>query len=135
MSVFCCPFVNFMLLYEYSVPFHSFSFTMYKAYHDKNWIIGLWKFNDRVPKEELCDLASKWADDQNYIQLYVRKVSKDQNGIGFTYQYETVGGPDNAENQKKAFDEYIEKNKDILLKKFGISLVGWDIASSAISIK
>lgn len=86
-------------------------------------IMGIWKFSDKIPVEDLVKLAQKWADeDKNYLQLYVRKVSKDQFGIGFTYD---IKGRDN----KEAHDEYFDKVSDSLKRQFGNDLAGWDIAT------
>lgn len=92
--------------------------------------MGLWKFSDRISYKNLSDVASKWAaEDSNYLQLYLRKVSKDQIGIGFTYQI-----PE-GKDSKMAQDEYFDKTSDILKRNFGNDLVGWDIASPIQLIK
>ena len=92
--------------------------------------MGLWKFSSKVPREDLVKLAEKWsAEDQNYLQLYVRKVSKDQNGIGFTYQF-----PEGAD-AKEAQDAYFGKTSDYLKRNFGNDLAGWDMASTVTVIK
>lgn len=92
--------------------------------------MGLWKFSSKIPKEDLVKFAEQWAaEDPNYLQLYVRKVSKDQNGIGFTYQI-----PEGIDTQK-AHDEYFDKTSDILKRNFGNDLAGWDIASTVMVIK
>ena len=96
---------------------------------EQNLIMGLWKFSEKISKDELVELAQKWAEeDKNYLQLYVRKASKDQNGIGFTYK---VANSD----VKETHDEYFEKTSDYLKKKFGNDLAGWDISSPVIIIK
>jgi len=89
--------------------------------------MGLWKFRDRVSVEDLCSLAERWAaEDPSYLQLYVRKVSKDQYGIGFAYQLPA---------DKPGHSEYFERVSDQLKKLFGNDLVGWDIASPVRVIK
>lgn len=96
----------------------------------KNLIMGLWKFSDKISKEELSEVANKWAaEDPNYLQLYIRKVSKDQNGIGFTYQI-----PEDKDG-KIAQEEYLHTASDFLKRKFGNDLVGWDIATPVWVIK
>lgn len=89
----------------------------------QNLVMGIWKFSDKIPVEDLVKLAQKWAkEDENYSQLYVRKVSKDQYGIGFTYNPK-------GQDLKKAYDEYHYKVSDSLRRQFGNDLVGWDIAT------
>jgi len=93
-------------------------------------IMGIWKFSEKIPVETLVELAQNWAkEDENYLQLYVRRVSKDQYGIGFTYDVE------GQEDLKKFYDEYHYRVSDVLRRQFGNDLAGWDIASSAYIIK
>lgn len=93
-------------------------------------IVGLWKFSDKISVEELGKVAEKWAaEDPNYLQLYIRKVSKDQYGIGFSYQI-----PEEA-NPREYHDKYFNEVSDKLKRMFGNDLAGWDIASKAWQIK
>ena len=92
----------------------------------KNLIMGLWKFHERVGEKDLREVADEWASDDKYTQLYIRKVSKDQLGIGFAY----VGN-----GTKEAHDKYFDRTSDQLKRKFGNDLVGWDIASTSTLIK
>jgi hypothetical protein len=113
-------------LYVNIIVFRSFTFLSFTSLmlQEKNWIMGLWKFNDRVSTKTLNEVAEKWAaEDPNYLQLYIRKVSKDQMGIGFTYNV-----PEDK-NGKVAMDEYMDRTSDYLKRNFGNDLVGWDIAS------
>jgi len=89
-------------------------------------IMGLWKFHERVSESELLEVANKWAEDPKYTQLYIRKVSKDQLGIGFCYE---------GEGTKESHNEYFDRTSDMLKRKFGNDLVGWDISSSSTLIK
>ena len=91
--------------------------------------IGLWKFHERVPEKDLLDTALELSQDKNYLNLYIRKVSKDQNAIGFTYDAK------DREDNKQAFDDYQYETSEKLKRKFGNDLVGWDLSSSAIIIK
>ena len=91
--------------------------------------MGLWKFSDRVSKEQLQEVAEKWAEDPKYLQLYVRKTSTNQNGIGFTYDY---SHQKSTEGQNK---EYMDPVMDALKRQFGNDLVGWDVASPVQVIK
>ncbi|MBI2065329.1 MAG: hypothetical protein HYT62_04765 [Candidatus Yanofskybacteria bacterium] len=91
--------------------------------------MGLWKFSDRVTIEQLIELAKKAADNPKYLQVYIRKCSKDQYGIGFTYDY---SDREPTEGQNK---EYMDPVMDSLKKQFGNDLVGWDIASPTWIIK
>jgi len=97
---------------------------------EKKWVMGLWKFSGKVSTKELNNVASKWAaEDPNYLQLYIRKVSKDQMGIGFTYQLAK------DVDTKAGHDEYFERTSDYLKRNFGNDLVGWDIASAVWVVK
>ncbi len=93
---------------------------------NKNLIMGLWKFHERVGGKDLIEVTNEWAKDEKYVQIYIRKVSKDQSGIGFSYE---------GDGTKEAYEEYFNKTSDQLKRKFGNDLVGWDIASSSILIK
>ena len=88
--------------------------------------MGLWKFHERVGEKELIEVATEWANNEKYTQLYIRKVSKDQLGIGFAHQ---------GDGTKEAHDIYFDETSDKLKRKFGNDLVGWDIASSSTLIK
>jgi len=90
----------------------------------------MWKFDSKISVEDLGEIAKQWSkEDENYIQLYIREVSKDQMGIGFTYRL--------AEDRdaKEAYRAYFNKTTDFLKRKFGNDLVGWDISSSVWVIK
>lgn len=89
-------------------------------------ITGLWKFSDKISKEDVAKLGEEFAKDPNYEQLYVRKCSKDQYGLGFTYKYDGT---------QKGYNDYSEETKDALYKRFGVALAGWDYGSSTIVIK
>ena len=89
-------------------------------------VLGLWKFHQNVGGNNLVELAQEWAKDTKYSQLYVRKVSKDQFGIGFAYD---AGGTSQGQ------DEYFNITSDKLKRMFGNDLVGWDISSTADLIK
>ncbi|HEU5114938.1 MAG TPA: hypothetical protein VFT82_04205 [Candidatus Paceibacterota bacterium] len=92
----------------------------------KNIVSGIWKFRDRVSVEELGEVAKKWAEDKNYLQLYVRRASNDQYGIGFMYQL-----PKGTEKH----DVYFDVTTDALKRKFGNDLIGWDLASPTWIVK
>ena len=115
------------------IPFHSVSYESNKIRNDVegsiNYIIGLWKFSDKVSVRELVEVAKKWAADPKYLQLYVRQCSKDQYGIGFTYDYTHQ---ESTEGQNK---EYMDPVMDSLKRQFGNDLVGWDVSSPAWIIK
>ena len=88
--------------------------------------MGIWKFHERVGEKDLLEIATEWAKDDKYTQLYIRKVSKDQLGIGFSYQ---------GDGTKEAQDIYFNTTSDQLKRKFGNDLAGWDIASTSTLIK
>jgi hypothetical protein len=97
---------------------------------EKQWIMGLWKFSDHISIEDLGQVAITWAaEDPNYLQLYIRKVSKDQRGIGFTYQI-----PE-GRDAKTTHEEYFERTSDYLKRRFGNTLVGWDIGATVWVVK
>lgn len=89
-------------------------------------IMGLWKFHERVGGRELIEVANELAKDENYIHLYIRKVSKNQNGIGFTYA---------SDGTDEAYEAYFDKTSDSLKRKFGNDLVGWDVSNDAVTVK
>ncbi len=97
--------------------------------YKKNYIMGLWKFSDRVPVTQLIEIIKKWAEDSKYIHLYIRQCSKDQHGIGFTYD---LGVQESKAGQNK---EYMEPVSDSLKRQFGNDLVGWDISSPVWIVK
>jgi hypothetical protein len=96
---------------------------------EQPWVMGLWKFRDRVTPEQLCAFAEQLAEDSRYTQLYVRKVSKDQHGIGFTYLL-----PEEEANEE-GHNAYFERTSDILKRTFGNDLVGWDMANPVWIVK
>lgn len=93
---------------------------------NENLATGIWKFHERVGHSDLLEVAQAWESDANYVQLYIRKVSKDQLGIGFSYRHAGT---------KESYQEYFDATSDMLKRKFGNDLVGWDIASSTTVIK
>lgn len=94
---------------------------------ENSLITGIWKFSDSVSKKELTEIAEEWAKEENYINLYIRKVSKDQHGIGFSYK--------RNEDSKESYDKFFNEITDMLKRRFGNDLVGWDLASNTITIK
>ncbi|MDQ5957039.1 MAG: hypothetical protein QG614_10 [Patescibacteria group bacterium] len=92
-------------------------------------ITGLWKFHEKVPEKQLIEVATEWAKEDRYTHLYIRKVSKDQYGIGFMYDMKDTS------DSKKTYNSFFEEVSDRLKRQFGNDLVGWDISSSTIIIK
>ena len=112
-----------------SFPFILFPFTSMQT-KVSNYVAGLWKFSDKISTEQLEEIAQKWAaEDQNYLQLYIRKCSKNQYGIGFTHKL-----PNEVPTEGQ-HDEYFHKTSDYLKRQFGNDLVGWDLASPVWIIK
>lgn len=112
------------------VPFLFFYFLFIPMTKPQELIMGIWKFSDKIPVQDIVKLAQNWAEeDKSYLQLYVRKVSKDQHGIGFTYDAK------GQKDLKKFHEEYIYKVSDVLRRQFGNDLAGWDIASNPHIIK
>ena len=89
--------------------------------NEKNLILGIWKFHERVGNKDLLEVANERAKEDKYKEIYIRKVSKDQLGIGFAYE---------SDGTKEIYEEYFNKTSDYLKRKFGNDLVGWDISSS-----
>lgn len=89
---------------------------------------GYLKFSDsRVSLEELTAFAEELAQDPNFISVYIRKVSNDQQGVGFIYNKDT--------STKESSDEFNDFIKDIAMRKFGTGFVGWDMSNSYILVK
>ncbi len=90
-------------------------------------ITGLWKFKDSISITELQSFAEELAKDDHYLHVYIRRASKDQQGLGVSYKAET--------QDEQTFDTFFENMKDVLYKRFGAGLVGWDFSSSTTTIK
>lgn len=88
---------------------------------------GYLKFSPRVDIVDIENFAKELAADDRFTSVYIRKVSKDQNGIGFITTINT--------SKEKAFDAFSEEIKDRAMKKFGTGLAGWDMASSYFLVK
>ncbi|GEM_PF-1473239 len=113
------------------------------------WVTGIWKFSDKkVSLKKLLDLAEEWEKDSDilrkhgeYLEIYVRKVSKDQHGIGFVLAPFTVDDPlDNSPQEKeklgrRRYNDYFEEMTDTLKKLFGNGFVGWDISYPTYIVK
>ncbi len=51
-------------------------------------MIGIWKFYEpQVSIENLSAFGEGLAKDENFVQLYIRKTSTDQIGLGYVYKY------------------------------------------------
>lgn len=93
---------------------------------EKPYIAGLWKFQIAVPVETLIALAKKWADeDQCYRQIFIRKVSNEENAICFIYEPEA----------KTSWEAYLRTKSGELRNEFGQHLTGWDVASPIFLVK
>lgn len=82
--------------------------------------MGLWKFSEAVPFEELKKLAEGFAKDENYEHIYIRHTSKDEVGIGFTYHYD---------GKSSTYENWFRETKKVFAEKFGHQFKGWDISS------
>lgn len=91
-------------------------------------ITGIFKFKDSVPGDQMDAFAEELAKDDKYIHVYIRKVSKDQYGVGVAYKSAD-------EVTEEVFDKYLEDMKDVIYRKFGAGLVGWDFSSSTRAFK
>ncbi len=91
---------------------------------------GMWKFRDSIEQNELIRVAEEWAqgpDGDQFGDLIVRRCSKDQIAIWFTYMRE--------DGSRKSQERFCEKISDQLKRRFGNSFVGWDISSSMTVVK
>lgn len=94
---------------------HVFDF-----FERRDVVSGMWKFSDTIGVEALIALAIelKTSEPERYLDLHVRKCSKDQLGISFQYIFE-------GDDYKKFF----HRITDQLKRLFGNGYVGWDVAS------
>src|SRR3989338_5133296 len=97
-----------------------------KMEEKRSLIMGLWKFHERVGNKDLLEVTREWSGNDKYVQLYIRKVSKDQFGIGFTYI---------SDGTKEASERYFLEASDQLKRKFGNDFAGWDISTTDQLIK
>ena len=90
-------------------------------------LMGLWKFdNDRVAEEDLEKLAEEFAQDENYVYVFLRGASKDQTGIGFVYKYDGT---------RAGRDKYHDETSHMLKMRFGNGLCGWDYSRNPTFVK
>jgi hypothetical protein len=88
---------------------------------------GYIKFSSKVSLEELQSFAQELASDQRFISIYIRKVSKDQFGLGFVTNIEIL--------TQESSDTFFDEIRDIAYRKFGTGVAGWDMADWYILIK
>ena len=98
-----------------------------KVYKHEDIDCGMWKFRKEIHVDELTKIAKQWAKEEpeQYLDLHVRRCSKDQFGIGFQ----------RVRKEGETHKQFFERVKDFLLKKFGVSLAGWDIGQTTWLIK
>lgn len=82
---------------------------------------------DRVTQDQVEQTALEFSQDPRYLSVYIREVSKNQLGIGFIY--------DPEDSTQTGFDSYHDHVSDMLLKKFGNGLAGWDITKEFTLVK
>lgn len=87
-------------------------------------IRGYWKFLDRLSHDEILKYAEELAADDRYTDIHLRTVSKNQTGLGFTY-----------DNGDESLTDFSERQTDLLKRRFGNDLAGWDLAGSYEQIK
>ena len=85
-----------------------------------NIVTGMWKFGPEVSPMSIGMFATEWMqkEGEKLLHLYCRQCSKDQNAIGFMYQFD--------ESDHKPF---YHRMTDQLKRRFGNGFVGWDISS------
>jgi len=92
-------------------------------------ISGIWKFQN-VTYTELADMANMWAEGahkDHYTRLVIRACGKEDHMLGIEFEYVLGGG------QTK--NGYFHTVSDLLKRKFGSRLIGWDFASPILVIK
>ena len=82
-------------------------------------VTGMWKFKNTVLKATLMTLVGEWLVEAGnpYLDLYICKCSKDQNGIGFQRVLED-----------ESYVRFFQRMTDMLKRRFGNELAGWDIS-------
>jgi len=89
-------------------------------------ICGMWKFRNALPPGVLINIAKQWEEENNrYLDLHVRKCSKNQIGIGFKYEL----------RKDQTYEEFVEMITDFLKRNHGNNFVGWDISRMTWVIK
>ena len=84
--------------------------------------MGILKFRKVAPLVDLRQAGEWLRDTFNARNVYIRKVSNDQVGLGFTIRHQM---PDS----EKEMDGMLEKVTDHMKRKFGNDFLGWDIAT------
>ena len=93
-----------------------------------NILMGIWKFNNSISFNEILEVGDKWKGEPNFSYLYIRQVSKDQIGLGFTYIFDTF-------ISEEGYSKFLDEHTDILKRQFGNDFIGWDISKGATLIK
>jgi hypothetical protein len=85
----------------------------------KDVVTGIWKFGPDVSPMSVGMFATEWLteEDPNLLQLYCRKCSRDQYGIGFMYRFEG-----------DSYKPFFHRMTDKLKRRFGNGFVGWDVS-------
>jgi hypothetical protein len=86
---------------------------------NKVYTIGIWKFSDKA-KDEVEQLAREWAKEDKYIQLYIAHKEKGQMALGFVYQVDSIDD----------HGDYFYNTSDVLKRRFGNDLLGWDVSTT-----
>ena len=83
-------------------------------------VVGMWKFDDRVGAKVLGELALglQEANPGSYGQMFVRRCSRDQLAICFSYKLGT-----------QSYNHFSKVVTDMLKQKFGNDFVGTDFTS------
>ena len=84
-------------------------------------VVGIWKFDERVGELVVCDLAVelKNAQPSQYEQVLVRRCSKNQLGVCYTYRL----------GDGESYSKFFYRETDKLKRRFGNDFVGYDITS------
>jgi|SRR6185312_16576879 len=98
---------------------------------DEYAISGIWKFHERIPVEDLQNIAREFlAEEPNaYRSMQIRKCSKTQHGICFTYDC------GESSYNKVVLDRFFNRITDRLKRQFGNDFVGWDVTNQVWTLK
>jgi len=99
---------------------------MAEIYERKDVVSGIWKFRETVSIKTLGEVVSNWIkhDGIGYIDIHIRKCSRNQYGIVFQYLL-----------TNDSYESFFERTTDRLKLRFGNDFVGWDVTTSIWKIR
>ena len=88
-------------------------------------LLGIWRFRQAVAAKRLISMARSWASaDRRYVGVYVRKISPNAYGVGFSYKLDSA-------QPEASCDRYFQMTRKRLVRAFGDDLAGWDMGGPA----